>query len=184
MEKIVTNLELSKRLDAALKKAGIEVEPLFWWTRIDGADNRYYISNNYHNGKFFGAKCFQYPALTASEIGEMLSLIELTWMLERHTKEYRAGRLEEQLSSGQTLTDTLGEMLCYLLENGLLNNNQPIKNILGMKINLSIGLLYAYLCGAISMSVIPYGLIGNAIYQTVGTLCLIISILIIKQYDK
>ena len=80
LESITINLELSNRLDVLLKKAGIKVEPLFWWTK----DDKKYVVRDYkviggsdRNGEYFEPK--NYPALTASEIGVILGTKANYW---------------------------------------------------------------------------------------------------------
>ena len=118
LESITTSLEVSKRLDTALKKANIKVEPLFWW-----------VKNNVYS--YYGQSWIEYPfdtylALTASEIDNILP--EMVFghyiMTYKQDGEYYCIVRKDEIShikfKGETLQDANGEMLCYLADNELL----------------------------------------------------------------
>lgn len=137
LKKIVTSLEVSKKLDIALKKAGIKVEPLFWWSK-DFEGNTYSLES--YRGKWAEDMVQEdtyYSALTASEIGEILPEMIITnemngefglTIFKRSIEENKycwevSYEREDKLLVliiEDTLQDTMAEMLCYLLDNGLL----------------------------------------------------------------
>lgn len=135
LESITTSLEVSKKLDKALKSAGIKVEPLFWWCYDYMLSGKKYkdmrcsvIDNELLPITISYKKNEHIPALTASEIGAILSKV-------KYWSELRLAYVnvmdltedliipEQMMMNAMEQPDIGGEMLCYLIDNGLLNNN-------------------------------------------------------------
>jgi len=128
LEAIVTSLEVSKKLDVALKKANIKVEPLFWWIRFtdcpDGS--KHWILKDY---KLIGG-IDHIPALITSEIGEVIYNEHHIGHIKYH--EIRKAYLEvmdieerffipeQMMLNAMEQPDIGADMLCYLIDNQLL----------------------------------------------------------------
>jgi len=127
LESITTSLEVSKKLDKALKSAGIKVEPLFWWLEYveyqRNSNKEIYYWGIYRESE--GIICNEYrnkvPALTASEIGEILKKYEMEciWFEEKNSWGcYQTCKPECFYSD--TEADSRALMLCYLIDSQLL----------------------------------------------------------------
>lgn len=133
LESITTSLDVSKRLDVALKKAEIEVEPLFDWCEID--EDEWIVMRR--NKKEYEKIVKEYgelegciPALTASEIGEILSKRLRYWTDLRKAYCEVMDLTEDIIIPEQRVLNMMeqpdigGEVIIYLADNGLLINNK------------------------------------------------------------
>lgn len=144
LEQIVTSLEVSKKLDIAIKKANIKVEPLFWWVR--NPDEKNFHLSMFRNQEEFeesdeycggvGISSYLeveieiaeefYPALTASEIGEIfynLDRYDLFIKAYGDVFNFKGTSWVGEIGIVNLMRkpDMGAEMLCYLINNNLLN---------------------------------------------------------------
>jgi hypothetical protein len=116
LTQITTNLDLSKRLDIALKKAGIKVEPLFVWADVEG--NGDFTEIQYENDE----SCERYdfiPALTANELKHILKKEYnsdgcISYYDKNKNMYYGAGL--KGLTESEKEEDALAKTLIYLLD--------------------------------------------------------------------
>jgi hypothetical protein len=150
LESITTSLDVSKKLDTALKKANIKVEPLFWWVDKFPVfnDKERIATDSELKTRLEDSPLSEeakkliktYPALTATEIGAILPMVLTSedmgnapeygemyleiwhdsygWRLT-YRNDNEQSILDEPINSN-TMSDAMGEMLYYLIDNQLL----------------------------------------------------------------
>jgi len=115
LEDQVTSLETSKKINNLLVEQGQEVpESLFHWVDFNGEVTL--IGDKPQERTF---KSFQYPAYTASELGEMLKEYEIETIWGNGQWQcYQT--LKSENFYADTEAEARGKLLIYLLENNLM----------------------------------------------------------------
>jgi hypothetical protein len=118
MKNHVVNLDLSKKLNTLLKEKGMKVpESMFYWVN-DGTPELHdwtVVKDTWTS------KTEKIPAYLSSEVGEMLPIGFATWKNVKGD-DWWCGDFKHTLSpmDGDTECNARAEMLCFLLQEGLI----------------------------------------------------------------
>jgi hypothetical protein len=111
IESHVTSLELSKKLEAL----GVKQESYFLWVNNPYSDNENYKVKPYFQET---TSCNYLAAYLSSELGEMLP--KGHWQIESTAGGFRSWYEDKHYTWHENLAESLGGLLCYLIENNLI----------------------------------------------------------------
>jgi len=120
-ENQVCSFELSQELE----KLGVKQNSIFYWRKYSLCKNTnlYYIPNKETDLLILSGKLeYNYSAFTVAELGEMLQLDKIEWLVcskDPVSKEFVLNYRNEIIKS-DTEANARAKMLIYLLENNLI----------------------------------------------------------------